>query len=374
MQIFSLRNILLTTATTGVLAAWPAAAGIDRSQLDELWSNAVLTGNHKAGEYPAVKLRGRYQGQMYTVDADADGDGDGTQTRRLRLGLDTRFSSNLRFSFDLNLNADGGEPFVKDFDYARLDYKINSDTSVSIGKLRRNPLTLEDSTSSNKIVTIERSLAANTVSIGNSGGVYVKHKHDGLNLGGGVLMGGLDDELALPDGDGGFGYQFNVGGALTDATSLRFDYFYNDGDDGNDAFNNYRHTVSLNSTSSWGALGLQTDLIFADAPSAGRGDVSGLVVLPTLDLTPAIKLVARYTYLSSNGDSGIRLGSRYERAVDSLAGDRGDEYQALYAGANYYIYGDKLKFMFGAELAKLNRPGAADFESLTATGAIRFYF
>ena len=355
------------------LLAAPAVAVADTASFDKIWSHAVLMGDRKAGDYPFIKLRGRYQGQYYGVDADDDGSADGAETRRLRLGLDTRFNKAMRLSFDLNLNTDGKEPFVDDFDFLAFDWKFAQDTKLSIGKLRRKPLTREDSISSNEILTVERSLAANSVSLGNIGGVYVAHGMDSWDFGLGVLTGSLDDDLELPDGDGGMAYQLNVGRAINENSEWRLDYLFNEGDPENDAIKDYRHTISLNSASQWGRIGLLTDLILAESLDNG-GDLLGVVLLPAYKLTPQIALVARYTFLSSGDDDGVRLQKRYERAADELTGDRGDEYHALYLGANYYVYGDKLKLMLGAEQSQLSRPGDSDFEALTGFAAFRVYF
>lgn len=349
-------------------------AAQDATGFDRIWAQAELLGDRAAGDFPVLKLRGRYQGQYFTIDADDDGDADGFETRRLRLGLDTYFSPALRLGFDLNLNTDGKEPFVDDFDYLALDWKLGAATKLSLGKLRRKPLTREDSTSSNAILTVERSLAANSVAPGNIGGVYVAHERGDWSLGAGVLTGGLDDELELPDGDGGMALQINVGRPLNQHTEWRVDYLLNEGDADDDALEPFRHVLSLNSESQWGPLNLQTDLILADSLRSGSGDLVGVVLLPSLAVTSKLTGVLRYTYLSSSEDDGVRLGSRYERRPDTLGDERGKEYHAFYAGANYLIYGNKLKFMVGLEHARLSRDVMPAYEALTALGAFRIYF
>lgn len=359
-----------------MLAASALVSAHDSASFNQVWSKAEFLGDRKASQYPVMKLRGRYQGQYFNIDADDDGKADDFETRRLRLGLDTYFTSDIRLSFDLNLNSDGKEPFVDDFDYLSLDWKIGKSTKLSLGKLRRKPLTIEDSTSSNKILTVERSLVANSVTPDNLGGIYLSHKHGDWSLGGGVMSGGLDDDLELPDGDGGIGVQVNVGRPLNKSIKWRVDYLFNDGDDENEVFADYRHVVSLNSDSKWGSFKLQTDLVLAESLASGPGDLLGLVLLPSIAITPQLHGVLRYTYLQSSEDDGVRLGSRYERRADNLtkASERGKRYNALYAGANYLIYGDKLKFMLGLEYSSMSREAQATYTALTALGAFRIYF
>ena len=57
-----------------------------------------------------------------------------------------------------------------------------------------------------------------------------------------------------------------------------------------------------------------------------------------------LQLVGRYTPVDSEDDNGVRV-ARYER---SIAGSRGDRYNELYLGLNYYWYGHKLKLQKGA--------------------------
>ena len=188
------------------------------------------------------------------------------------------------------------------------------------------------------------------------------------------MNGGLDDDLELPDGNGGTAVQVNIGRPLNASTEWRLDYLFNEGGSDNDALDPFRHTVSLNSESQWRAFNLQTDLIIAESLDTGPGDLFAVVLLPSVAVTSQLHGVLRYTYLRSNEDDGIRLGSRYERRVDQLSGDRGKKYQAVYAGANYLLYGNKLKLMLGLEHATLTRSSASTYQALSVLGAFRIYF
>lgn len=135
----------------------------------------------------------------------------------------------------------------------------------------------------------------------------------------------------------------------------------------------YEHAVSLDYSGDYGRLGFTTDLIYATG--AGEvADVWGLVVMPYYSFTEKLEGVFRYTYADSDAGDGIRLASRYERKVDNLALDHGDGYHSLYLGANYYIYGDKLKLMTGAEYATADLGDGADWTSWTWFGGVRFHF
>ena len=68
--------------------------------------------------------------------------------------------------------------------------------------------------------------------------------------------------------------------------------------------------------------------------------------------------------------------SRYEREAPQLTGGgRGERYQAGYLGLQYFIHGDRLKLMAGAEYAHLDGGGnGGDFEGLTLLTGIRLSF
>jgi phosphate-selective porin OprO/OprP len=357
------------------LADSPASATAKPAEstasFDRIWQLSRLT---PKGQYPSIKLRGRYHVQHYWADADDEGSADDLEHRRFRLGMDIGFTSQFEFSFDLNMDRDGVGPLVDNFDYAAFEWQLDDATTVQFGKLRRMPLTREDGTSSNNILTIERSLLAARFLIDNLGGVYVEHERGAWTFGGGALSGSIDeDNLDLPTLDGGLVLQANVAYQATPETELRLDYVFNEGDADNNGIQPFRHMVSLNSESQWQRFGLITDIIFASALPQARGDLFSVVLMPHYMLTPKLQLVGRYTYAGSDSATGVRLSSRYDRRVDALAGDRGDDFQAWYAGLNYYFYSHRLKLMAGVEHTTMARP-VGDYEGLTAAVSFRLYF
>ena len=72
--------------------------------------------------------------------------------------------------------------------------------------------------------------------------------------------------------------------------------------------------------------------------------------LTRYDLTDAVQLVGRYTYVDSDDLNGVRF-ARYE---SELVDGRGDEYCEISLGMNYYLYGDKLKLQSGLQYASMN--------------------
>ena len=82
--------------------------------------------------------------------------------------------------------------------------------------------------------------------------------------------------------------------------------------------------------------------------------------------------MARYTYLHSSDDNGLRL-NRYEG--DAVSG-RGDEYHEAFIGLNWFIYGHKLKWQNGMQYTHMD--DAADdggkYDGWGFTSGLRAYW
>lgn len=350
----------------------PVEGAVQTRFFEELWRGVEVYGDRSGEDFPFVKFRGRYHGQAFSVYGDGSDD-DGWENRRFRLGMDVLFSEKLEFAFDFNMSTDGEDEVVDNFDFIALNYAFTPNTAVSVGKLRRNPLTREDSISSNRILTIERSLLTSRYFIDNVGGVFAVHAKDDWAFGGGILLGSTEEDLNLPSLSGSKLFKGNIARQLTPITEVRLDYLHNPGDTDNNDVEPFRNVFSLSSYTRSGRWGLITDMIYARALPEARGDLYGFVVLPHYMLTPRLQLVGRYTWSGSNEPDGIRLLNRYERRAVPEGFELGDRHQALYAGLNYYFFGHRLKLMSGIEYT--------DFESVngnttifTANAAVRFYF
>jgi hypothetical protein len=95
--------------------------------------------------------------------------------------------------------------------------------------------------------------------------------------------------------------------------------------------------------------GIRTDFSAA-AGYLGQSDLWGTMLMPFVNATDNLQLVARHTYLKSEDANGVLL-SNYENRV--VAG-RGDRYNELYLGANYYFYDHKLKLQTGLQFGDMN--------------------
>jgi phosphate-selective porin OprO/OprP len=94
--------------------------------------------------------------------------------------------------------------------------------------------------------------------------------------------------------------------------------------------------------------GVRTDLSAA-AGYETASDVWGATLLPFYNISKHFQVVTRYTFLRSIDPNGLRL-ARYENQV---VNGRGDEYQEIYFGLNWYLYGHKLKLQTGVDYAHM---------------------
>jgi phosphate-selective porin OprO/OprP len=145
---------------------------------------------------------------------------------------------------------------------------------------------------------------------------------------------------------------------------LRADYVYNDPDTHSNATRNFSHIGSLVFQLDSGRWGLSTDLSVANG-SLAQSDIWGFVVMPWFNITNKLQVVGRYTYMSSDDPDGIgfnryenvqtvnlnRNGTARTNAFGRVSSQRGDEYNEVYAGLNYFLHGHKLKLQTGLNYA-----------------------
>ena len=123
-----------------------------------------------------------------------------------------------------------------------------------------------------------------------------------------------------------------------------------------------------------GRFGLTAEVVYFTGNSP---DAFGFYLQPTWDLLPKkLQLVGRYAFSIGDGPDSIVAQRRYEREAPSLTGGgKGDQYHAGYLGLQYFLYGDKLKLLAGAEYAHLNGGGnGGDYDGWTTLTGIRFSF
>ncbi len=205
-------------------------------------------------------------------------------------------------------------------------------------------------TSSKRLLTVERNNLTNNIWFTEEymPGVSLEGSSGSLRYFAGLFSSGPSTP-ELGDYSAGEFYLGTLGYDLADGTGadealLRLNLVYNEPHEENSSTRDLERIASLNFQYQRGDWGLRTDL------SAARGyfeqpDLWGFVVMPYRELTDRWQIVARYTFVDSAGDNGVRL-SRYETSIED---GRGDRYNEIHVGLSYYWYGHKLKLQNGLQ-------------------------
>ncbi len=343
------------------------------------------------GFIKSVSLVGRYHGQ-YIDSTEDDGltrnAAEFWQHRRFRLGLDVRFGDGYKFFAEANLANNPGLIQNRVLDNWQ-DFYIQKkwdDQYVTVGKQKLKN-TREDTMSSKKIKTIERSQIVNEVAGQRPWGAVYGFKAAGASHelgawlnGAGPGSGAGSSGKNWPDFDtrGAASYRFSKD--ISDESTFFFDYVYTNNSSGQaNARGNaavgldsaYEHALSFGTENDFGRLNLLTDLIFgfnreSGGPIPSGDDTWGLVILPSYEITDKLELVGRYAYMASGREQRTqRFGSRQWV----------EDYHTFYVGLQYFICGENLKLMAGYEWADgQNASNGNDIDSGTALFGVRTYF
>lgn len=357
-----------STEISGKAPVLPAAAPEkEESIFDKIWGMAVLYKNPQNPILEEFSFKGRYQGQFYDTDSDT-GDIDDWENRRFHLGVElAMFSNTVKIKAEM-ITAENLDPFYSSMRDAYLDWSPTKAFTFRVGKFEPK-FTKEYSTSSREIITFERSQLVNQFKPDYAGGAAVFGKVQNWNWYAGAISNEVDKEFG--QFDGGWTGFLSLGYDLKDAlgvkeAELRLDYMHSEIDGAKDTvFNYFDDGVSLNFTAKQGHWGLINDFI------GGFGEKSNAfswVFMPTYNFTDKLQAVVRGTLSFSDEANGLVGQSRYERAAGGTAGD---QYQALLAGLNYYIYGHKLKLMSSVEYANMDGGTGPGYDGWTFMTGVR---
>ena len=181
----------------------------------------------------------------------------------------------------------------------------------------------------------------------------------------GDLNGGISTTL-------GVGYDLK-GLLHTEQAGIHLDWLHSDREAGDFVLARYDDIVSTTFVMKQDTAALVIESFFAAGGDGNDSDVYGFYIQPTYDIIPKkLQLVGRYSYANSAGPQGVISQSRYEKPL-ATGSARGDNYNAFYGGIQYFIYGDKLKVLAGAEWAQLKGNGEA-YQGTTLLTGIRFSF
>ena len=350
-------------------------AEAEPSRLDEIWELPVLISDDTRPFLQEFRFYGRYHTQGYVVDS-GQGSADGWETRRARLGGRAVFLDHFVLGALFNLKTDEGDSVIdkENIDTLTLAWDPNEDFHLVIGQ-QKPGFTYEYATSSNRILTFERSLLVNQLAPDKSPGITIEGKRNGIHYEAGAFSGvALGEDFDNFMGIAKLGYDFSEWTRL-EKSSTHLHYLYNSDVESENAAP-YRHAFAAGFDLQNGAYSSLIQLILAsgydDTP-----DAWGFTVMPAWYLIEdKLQVVARYQFANSPDADGLSLQSRYERKVPDLTGDgNGERYHAGYLGLNWYLHGNKLKFMAGAEYSHMRGGGdGGDYSGWTWMTGLRLYF
>jgi phosphate-selective porin OprO and OprP len=362
-------------------AATSAWAKIEKYGAYPFITDQLALYHNQSNEFiQSFSLNGVYQGQYWGVNAD-QGNASGWENRRIYLGGGAEFFH----QFSAQALVKIGETFDPVYDglhTASLSWRPNQSISLSLGRLDYFSFAgPEKSVAGTRISTFERGLVVNQVMPSEIVGALLEGKQGRFSGHAGIVSGTTTDSFT--DFAGGFGLLAGVNYDLPlffERGSLNLDYVFNNGNQSNNALKPFDHVATLWYEAKAGPFGLGLQLIGGHGLDR-RPAVFGLTAMSTwlfaedvLRKGDAFQAVLRYQFDVSDGDNGLELQQRYEQEV--VPGGYGDRYQAVYAGINYLIYGQRLKLMNGVEYSVMHdsaNDGGA-FNGWTFLTGVRLYF
>jgi phosphate-selective porin OprO/OprP len=340
----------------------PKAAGAISSVtdpvFDRIWGLANIYDNPENSILEKVAFRGRFQVDFPIFESD-QGEYRDPQIRRLRLGLKTSWQFDLTAHVEVDIDSHCSDGEVCDDDVyegltdAYVGWSPSEAFRVKIGKISAG-FTLDGSTSSNNLITLERNNVSNNIwfpaeyHLGGS----ISGRLDNWHYQAGAFSSSTGDEWGT-NGGAAFmllrlGYDFSKTLDASEAL-VAFDYVFNEPDDNNLSTRSLAHIFSSRFRYDNETWGLRADLSGA-LGYGGQSDLLGLVIMPFYHVTERIQVVGRYTYLLSFQPNGVRL-SRYENRIET---GTGDEFNEFFAGLNWFVYGSKFKLQTGIKYTMMD--------------------
>lgn len=398
------KNLVMTVASalaiTGTATAGSGAFDLHHGFLPQ---KASSTPSYSNGDWAAAwkkgltyksdsrflqeaKLFGRlhYQyaytdGTLDTGSGDQDFDSSGEEIRRLRLGGRVKFLDGFTLQGNVNLE-DGGfrddELGFSSIDlvslsYTQKDFAGFDSLTATYGRLKL-AASYQSRLSSNDIKTVERTSVDNFF-FANSRvtGFTLGAKRGAFDYGFGVYSSEVDNETIAGWGEGQI-YSLHLG-HKTDLGDLSIDAIYNNNNDEDPV--GFEWGVSLGYHLTAGNWDVTFNALYGN--DNNHDGVYGVVILPsTFLIKDKLEAVLRYQYFGSEGQSVSINGRNVGNAVGEdlgLSVPRGDASHSIYAGLNYYLIGNNVKFLTGVEYQTLDGSGV-ELDSTTLWGTFRLKF
>jgi phosphate-selective porin OprO/OprP len=369
----TLLSIVLMLVLPGFASAQTSSSKEVPSTYDRVWRD--FTELYVDDSNPVVQrvmLSGRFHYDFADVDAD-EGDNAEWNVRRLRIGPRITFFKKFLLHSEVEIDPQRHDPFYVRFTDFYVQWTKNPKVVVTVGK-QSAPFTLDGANSSRELLTIDRSNLANNI-------WFPQEYIPGVSLSGrrapwvyrvGLYSSGaMNREFGEFNGGtvtlGVIGYDFAPKLGVKEAM-LTGNYVYQTADRNNTFTRQLDHIGSINfrfEDKKWGA---RADYSLASG-YLGQPDMWAVQSMPFVNITSRVQVVGRHTYIKSDRPNGIRFATYESRVVPG----RGDEYNELYVGANYYIYGHKLKLQTGVQFAEMNDKAGdgGEFSGVSWTTGLR---
>jgi phosphate-selective porin OprO/OprP len=331
----------------------PSAAEKAPSTYDKIWKFAEWYRNDRNRVVQRVLFSGRFQHEFAAIDAD-EGDLDEWNIRRMRLGPRVTLFKTVTLHGEVELNPQEADPLYVRVTDLYGQWSRSGSLALTVGK-QGVPFTIDGATSSKELLTIDRSNLSNNMWFPQEymPGVSVSGRIAPWVYRAGVYSAGAANREFGDFNGGAFtlalaGYDFARSLGVKEAL-LTGNYVYQHPDRDNTFTRQLEHIVSVNLKFEADRWGIRSDVSGASG-YLGQSGLWGVMAMPFVNVTDKLQGVARYTYLESDGPNGVRLATYESRLVPG----RGDRYNEIYLGANYFFYGHKLKLQSGVQVADMN--------------------
>lgn len=374
-QLIFVVTVSLSIAVRHLAAESGQAAGANArkpSVYDRIWKNFTLYDDDENRVIQNLALSGRFQVDYADVDAD-QGDHDEWNIRRFRFGAKAQLFQRFTVHGEVELNPQERDPLYVRITDLYLEWNRSDRLVATIGK-HAAPFTMDGATSSKELLAIDRSNLTNNLwfTLEYFPGASIEGEKGPWSYHGGLYSSGsINREFG--NFDGGVFFLGVIAHDFADRLNVKEarlagNYVYQQADPDNTFTRRYGNIVSVNFKLETGTWGLRTDLAAGDG-HLGDSNLWGAMVMPYYSFASGFQIVGRYIYIESSELNGVRLAA-YENRV---ALGRGDEFNELYLGLNYYFYGHKLKLQTGVQLADME-DGAGDggaYSGLSWTTGLR---
>jgi len=350
--------VLALLAAAAVPAFAQSAAPAAPSTYDKLWAIPTVYKGGADVVLNEVRIVGREHIDWYQFRNGSQQDSDFVN-RRTRLGTKVQFLRDFTLHVEGDFNLEVPHPLFVKYTDAYVKWAPGKAFALTVGK-QSVRFTLDGATSSNSLLTIDRSPLAYNLGFSEEylPGVQVEGDAGLWSWKLAAFSSGTADRDfgAFNAGTIGFASLGRDVSALTglQKSVVRLDYFTQSNDAQNatgtpKAFSrNHAQGLSLVSQNYQGPWGLDAEVAFTEGQGS-QSDYKGVQVSPSYSFDKDWQAVVRYTRVTSAVNNGVGF-ARYESMLTSGKGDRLEE---VYFGLNRYFYGHKLKFQVGVQHSKM---------------------